>query len=493
MSLFGAITSFVTSMADKFRPEKTALAVDALEDKGRRKAPQLLLRSEDDDIGPHTRRGQLITLGRDIRRNYSIAAWAIRKHIDYVSSFSFQAQTGDPVLNRRLEELVQYAGRVGKFEVTRRHGLRRYLRLAEAARTTDGDILTVFLGSGMVQGIEADRLRTPISYGKDAAPIAPDVLNRMYQGVVLADSGEAEAFAVSKRGPSTRSGPDIIMPANLFTFERLVPARNAMLLAYHDRLDQVRGNSPIISALNSFRDTYENFDYATAKAKVSQLFALAILRKAAGSLGPTETSEGGKIDIDFNRGPVLLDLDPDEDVKVVESGQPSDQWQSFMNMLVASSLASLDIPFCFYDATKTNYSQYRGAALQYEQSAQQKREDLKELLDRWTAWRMAIFAFYGILELPAGIEISNLKWDWVSTGVPWIDPLKEVQADGFAVDRGFDSTVGICRSMGRDAYQIAEEQARYEAHRATLNLRPQGPLAPQQIIDVPDSEDDSVD
>ena len=459
-----------------------AFAVDALEDKGRRKSPQLLLRSEDDDIGTVTRRGQLITLGRDIRRNYSIAKWAIGKHLDYVSSFSFQAKSGNGVLDKRLDELVNYASRPGKFEVTKRHGLRRYLRLAEASRTVEGDMLNVFLGNGMMQGIEADRVRTPISYGSmDVTPIDPEILRRMRQGVVIGPSGEAEQFAVSRRGPAVWSGPDLVFPANLFTFERLVPAKNAHLLAYYERLDQVRGTSPIMSAINTFRDTYENFDYATAKAKVSQLFALAILRKSATSLNPAPTANGERMEIDFNRGPILLDLDPDEDAKVVESGQPSDQWQSFMNMLVASALASLDIPYCFYDATKTNYSQYRGAALQYEQSAQQKRDDLREFLNRWTAWRLGMFAFYGVLDLPAGMNIQDLKWDWVSTGVPWIDPLKEVQADGLAVDRGFDSTVNICRSMGRDAYALAEEQSAYEKYRTGLGLCPPVPAAPMQL------------
>ena len=55
----------------------------------------------------------------------------------------------------------------------------------------------------------------------------------------------------------------------------------------------------------------------------------------------------------------------------------------------------------------------------------------------------------GVLELPSGMDLSRVTWRWVSNGVPWIDPLKEVQADGLAVDRGFESTVGICRQMGQ--------------------------------------------
>jgi len=71
----------MTPVAPPVRRSAGAFGYDATEDKGRRKAPYALLRSEDDEL-PRARREQAITLGRDIRRNFSIAAWAIRRHLD---------------------------------------------------------------------------------------------------------------------------------------------------------------------------------------------------------------------------------------------------------------------------------------------------------------------------------------------------------------------------------------------------------------------------
>jgi len=66
---------------------------DAVESKNRRQAPTGRLRSEDKELLPHQRR-KLTSASRDIHRNFTIAAWAIRKHLDYVSTFSFQSRTG---------------------------------------------------------------------------------------------------------------------------------------------------------------------------------------------------------------------------------------------------------------------------------------------------------------------------------------------------------------------------------------------------------------
>jgi hypothetical protein len=43
-----------------------------------------------------TERRKLISAGRDIHRNFSLAAWMLRKHLDYVSSFTFQCRSGNP-------------------------------------------------------------------------------------------------------------------------------------------------------------------------------------------------------------------------------------------------------------------------------------------------------------------------------------------------------------------------------------------------------------
>jgi len=191
---------------------------DAVDDTSkRRRTPRVTVMSEDQQLTESKRRS-LIATTRDVRRNYAIAAWMIRKHLDYVSTFSFQARTEDEAFNRRLEELMEWRARRQNFDVALRHGRRRFIRLAEACRTIDGDFFVLKLSSGKVQGIEGDRIRTPTLGG---LPEGVDA-DKLTHGVQLAPGGAARAYCLCDRA-KYGSG---------FQFKRMVPARHLVQHGY---------------------------------------------------------------------------------------------------------------------------------------------------------------------------------------------------------------------------------------------------------------------
>jgi capsid protein len=66
--------------------------------------------------------------------------------------------------------------------------------------------------------------------------------------------------------------------------------------------------------------------------------------------------------------------------------------------------------------------------------------------------------------------------------VPWIDPLKEIQAARQEVGGGFTSTPAIAESLGNDAYEMADQEAAYQEYRVGKGLpRTDYPLAPVPI------------
>ena len=66
---------------------------DAIKTSGKRKAASSVLKHEEEQL-KHRDRKALVSTGRDLNRNYSVVAWAVRKHLDYVSHFNFQSRTG---------------------------------------------------------------------------------------------------------------------------------------------------------------------------------------------------------------------------------------------------------------------------------------------------------------------------------------------------------------------------------------------------------------
>lgn len=442
------------------RPIGRQFGYDAVEDKKRRLPPRMILRSEDKELNASKRR-KLVATGRDIVRNYSVATWALRKHLDYVASFSFQSRTKNEKFDRKLEELVKWWSRRKNFDVAGRHGLRRFVRMNESRRTLDGDFFWLKLSSGMVQAIEGDRIRNP-ERGSLPDHIEPD---HVTQGVWCTKTGRAKAYCLHNRAKG--SG---------FKFDRMVSARHLIQHGYYDtgRFDQVRGISLIAPGINSLQDTYENIEYGSTKAKVSQMFGIGIRQspdreESMGDVSAEDDSEGkpdkSRTEIDFGQAPFVVDLYEDEAIDTIESKQPAQEWQSFIELLIMISLKAVDIPYSFFSEKYTNYSGQRQAWLQYELSAEQKRADNRELLDELLAWRIMLWILDGALQLPKSMTISQLRWSWIDLGVPWVQPLQEIKADTLAIEAGLGSTPRTAKRRGMDAYELVDEQAEYLEYR----------------------------
>lgn len=440
---------------------------DAVTSQGKRRQPTGLLRREDDELRPQDRK-KAISSTNTLNRNSAAAAWAIRCHLNYVSTFSFQARCENEALNEKIEALVETRSRAENFEVTGRYSRPRFTRMAEMRRTLDGDMGIAKIFNGRVQATEGDCIRTPDS-GLPSGYGASDFIH----GVRTNRIGRPLEYCVCRRGASN----DSVSGGSRFEFERLVNARNMMLFGYFDRFDQVRGISPLISAVNAFQDVYEGIDYALAKMKVAQMFGLVFSRER-GDEGPTvgpavEETETGGYKVALDRGPFSLDLDAGDKAEFLENKTPSNEFQNFSQVVIAIALKSLDIPYSFFNESFTNYSGARQALLQYEASAAIKQQDVRELLDKWLEWQLFLWALDG--ELP-GVDLASVRWEWIAKGMPWIDPLKEVSADIAALGAGLTSRTRLLRRRGEDVQdvcrELASEKKLFEANGLTVGVDP---------------------
>ena len=413
----------------------------AAEPNQQRRDPGTRIQSSDALLDSQKRR-RVIEGARELNRNFSVAAWAIRKHLDYVSTFTFQANTDDPVFNERLEALMNWYNRPINCDIAGRHSLRRMVRLAEMRRVLDGDVFLVKLRDGRLQAIEGDRVRSPDN--------RVDPMYNWVHGIKVGAGGSMNRVAVWSRSLDGQ-----------YTFERDISAGNVIQLAYFDSFDQVRGVSPLTSAIASFQDSLEVTDYARAKAKITQLFALAITREMA-----DDDAElyGDEYKVDLGRGPVKLELDPGDKAEFLESRHPSTEFQAFLTLSLQAALKSLDIPWSFYDEKYTNFFGSRAALIQYQQACKSKREDLKEMLDRITVWKIQQWMAAGILSMPAGVQqIDQIYWDWIPAGVPYWNPEQEITGDLMAVEGKLRTRSEIRREKYGDDWRdvvrkLAEER-----------------------------------
>lgn len=418
-----------------------ALRFDALEPKGRRKSPQTTI-ARDDVYLMGGKRQKLQANAADIARNFSVAAWAIRRHLDYVSRFEFRASTGDEGLDKAIEDIIKAQSRPLNCDRGGRLGREKFFRTAEARRVVDGDTGLLLLRDLRMQGIEADLIRDP-EKPKESSGL------EWVDGIQVDGAGLAKQFSI--HGRQRGSG---------YKWARNVARQNFIHYGFFERYasDQIRGLSPIISALNNFRDVYENIDYALVKSKIGQLFGVAITRESEtgldhefqpGSDGdededePDETTPPPR-EIDLTNGPTVLDMDPGEGVSVIESKTPSSELQQFSRLVVMLALKSLDIPYSFFDESHTNYSGQRGSWLHYERACLDRRDDQIEMRRRWTVFILQAHILDGRLTLPSGMTLADINWQWIPKGMPWWKPSEELTADLQAISAGLTSPQKVC-------------------------------------------------
>ncbi|WP_254512862.1 phage portal protein [Anatilimnocola floriformis] len=431
---------------------------DAVKQTGRRRTGDGMLRSEDDTLRQSDRK-RLLSSSQQIYRNFTVARWMIARHLDYVSTFHFQAKTGNRALNNKLESLVANWSKAGEFEVSGRFSRSKFTRMGELQRVLNGDFGVLRLRNGKVQGIEGERVRSP-NGGLPSGYTLEDFIH----GVRTNDWGAHLEYCVCRRGKFSDAGGG----TSQFQFERMVPARNMFWFGNYDRFDQTRGIGSITSAINGLADVYESFDYALAREKIAQLFAAVIkVSKDDHPLTQTAAPAEGQADdgqpkygrINWN-GPVQLNLDGDDSLEFVTSDNPSANAQAFWTQMIVLALKALDIPYSFFDESFTTYSGARQALLQYEDSAKIKRQDLQALLSAMLRWRCVLWMLDGSLP---GVCLEDVldRWLWVPNGTPWIDPLKEVTADISAIGAGLTSRQRVCREKyGVDFFEVARELVR---------------------------------
>lgn len=429
-------------------------------------------------------RSKLLANSRDLARNASIFGWCVRKHLDYVSTFDFHSRTGDKKLDDTIETLMEDWSRPTACDVASRHPLAKMLRLGEARRTIDGDMGFIKLANGELQAIEGDRVRDPQGRGP-FVPADPKGGTTWIHGVKCDSTGRALAYAVHKR-----------TGLNSYEFERTVPASNMAWFGYYDQFDQVRGISPIASAINEFRDTYSMLELARLKAKVTQFFALCVFRDAQMAMGEmSKQFDGdGNVDksaseVDLGAGPALLDLKPGAKADFLESKHPSTEFQAFIHISIAIGLKALDLPYSFYDESFTNFFGSRAAWLHYQRSCEDKWADAIELRRKITIWRYVLWILDGTIPLKKSQTIRDLRFEWIPRGMPWWDPAKEINGSVQAIKAGLANPITECRKAGTDYFDNIDLTAQAIKYAAKKKVPVEFALVPPAPVNVVEADD----
>jgi len=416
---------------------------DAIEPRGRRRPPSGDNRSEELILNQR-KRDQVTSQAKDLHRNLSLLTFMVERHLDYNTLFDLECSTGpgNGSFDDDFLQFVEAVSDAARFDAGGRHDLNRFLRIMEGRCILDGDCGALQIADGTLQGIEGDDVRNPTSIPKG---------QKWSNGVQLGPANRSLAYAIQSESEKGKS--------------RIVPAQRFFLRGSFARFKQCRGVSPIVSAHNTLRDVDEGVDYELAKRKVESLFAMAIFREATSAAGPLFGEEDAgtgrrKYKVDFGTGPVLLDLDPGDDVKFLSSNSPSPNVTNFISFVVMLAMKSMGMPYSFFDGSSTNFHGGRADAIHYERHCVPIRQDNAKFLNWWLAWRTQLAVQDGDLKLPRGLTLRRPWWQWIPRGTPWFQPDREANGDILAIRGGLTSPQRVTRARGNgNVFQILDEIA----------------------------------
>jgi len=447
---------------------KTALGYNAVDDTTRRRKPVTRTSPELAILTPRKRQTASAT-AREDRRNMTILAWMIRRHLDCVSRFTPHIRLADETLTAIIRKLLNWHARARQFDALGRHGRDEWLRMFEACKVISGDCGGLKTEGGKLQGIEGDRISKPTS--PDNKKVPATVTD---EGLEFDKDGAIKAFCLCKRSGTNGS---------TLEFERMIPRDKMFFDGYYpERFDANRGVSPLLTALNEGADVRETWEWLVLKAKTSALFGLAFTRTGSDDIFPTQgdpatsapSSESNAYTAQVaagikSRGLINLDLDPGDSVTEIGSDTPNPSVIPFTRELIRSVLLALDIPFTFYDSLTASFSARIADRNEYEESCEWKRDKNISILDEvYGGWLFPVWAEADLFGFDSAIKAAHTSTEeiaaslrWVPAGRPWLDRSNEMSGHILALAAGVTSTPRICSAYGDDAYEIAAEQKEY--------------------------------
>jgi capsid protein len=462
-----------------FKPDAAKLGYDAAFS-GRvrnRRYRNVSTLSEDKELRPLDRQS-LISEGRDLLRNFALAGFVLRKHLQFVSDFSFEGicspeRDASPErkqeiddFNIRFENKMKWWSKRQHCDIAKRHCFSELLELIETHRVFDGDCGVLRVSGGRIQVIEGDRIRNPVEPGWTQPNMMLYPNYEWIHGVKVGRTGQAFRYAISRR-----------MPEGGFQFEREVNANNLFLTGYFTRIDQIRGVAKMAPAINFFSHLYEGLDYALAKAKLGQLLGIFSthaeddFEEDENGISPVDELTRELID---KFGPETAHIvgKPKDTLQMIASNTPSNEFQNFCVMTIRLVFAALDIPYSFFDGSAANYYGQKGELDNYVDSCNKKQTDMIELLEELTDWLLREWVGSGELELPAGYTLDDVRYEWTGAGLPAWRMIDDAKGYMTAVMCGFESPVRICKSHRSNVWKNLYDMREVfdEARRLGLNL-----------------------
>lgn len=250
---------------------------------------------------------------------------------------------------------------------------------------------------------------------------------------------------------------------------RRVPAERIEHLKFSRRLNQTRGVSILHGVIRRLDDIKDAEDSERIAMRVAAAWTAAIVRNPdmiGSDLFSWETEDGDVQEkfkdryLEMGPGMIWDNLLPGEDIKSIGLDRPNTNLIEFLadqHRRIASGIGvSYSSLSKRYDGT---YSAQRQEMVEQQPQYQRMRNQfisdfVQPIYERFLFWAVES----GSLSIPRNVKPgTEIKADFRSIGMPWIDPKKEIEADAIAIQNRIKSRQTVIRERGYDP-EIIDQQ-----------------------------------
>lgn len=405
----------------------------------------------------------MLERARHYRRDDQVVGQGVRRLVANIiqDGFNLDVQTGDDAINQDLKaRWDEWSSDPDQCHSEQELTFPEIERLALDNMLTDGDVLLLPLQEGSLQPIEAHRLRTPRGTTRNVV-----------HGVLLDERARRKEYWITKEDLGLQTTVSRVSEIEKYAARDDDGYKQVLHLYEPFRFSQRRG----VTALAPISFTVGcNDDVQFATLVKQQMGALiAILRERepgwvppamAAQAGPQQTEEicGYTKTIEGMSAGMEVAGDPGEKLSMFSANVPGPGFKEHSLMILTFIAINLDLPVAvlLLDPSLTNFSGWRGAVDQARQRWRQIQAGLIAKLHcptyRWKV-RQWIAQDPALRAAAQNEKLRIFGHVWNPPRWPYIEPLKDAQADQLQDTQLLSSKRRLQAARGRDWDEISSE------------------------------------
>lgn len=398
--------------------------------------------------------------------------------------FTLQAATDNEALNQEIDVLWREWCRARNCDVTGQQSFTDLLRMLVQRKKVDGGALLLkrYTHEGLlpfqIQAIELDELDTMVVTPRKKG-------NRVAGGVEYNAYGRMDGFYIRQYD----------IDGNQTLWPVYIDAKDVIFWFGKHRPSQIREISDLAPLITRVRDVNEFITAVSVKERIAACLSVFIKRALpAGGLGRSGTNAQTRtVDYAGKRltPGMITEMNAGDDAHVVDPKGAASDATGFVKLLqrLIGAGAGISYEAASRDMSETNYSSARQGAIEDGLTYSEEIDGLTAVMDEIYETFLLSAVLSGLLVIPDFWENKRryMRHAWVGTPKPWIDPLKEAQANRIALATAQKTFQQIAAEGGRDWRRVLDDMAEAAAYASEKGIDLGGMLSGQNNAKPPAS------